>query len=88
MAAHPLKIMMNAGLACSIGSDDPLLFGGSLLEEYRLARDEIGLSEQDLAACAKTSFGHSAAPARLQLKAMVAIREWLNDDESHYRIVF
>ena len=58
------------------------------MEEYRRSRDEIGLSEQDLANCARNSFTHSAAPARLQLKAMVAIKEWLKDEESHYRLVF
>ena len=37
--SHPLRQLMDAGVPCSIGSDDPLLFGPCLLEEFQLIRE-------------------------------------------------
>jgi adenosine deaminase len=36
MEAHPIHIMMDKGLKCTIGSDDPVVFATSLEDEYKL----------------------------------------------------
>ena len=43
---HPLRDMVDAGLFCTVNSDDPPMFGTSLIEEYRLlARQGFTLEE-------------------------------------------
>ncbi len=45
LAEHPLPRLLEAGIQCSLNGDDPLLFGPVLLEEYELARSEMGLDD-------------------------------------------
>ena len=49
LAEHPLPRLLEAGIQCSLNGDDPLLFGPGLLEEYELARSEMGLDDAALA---------------------------------------
>ena len=74
---HPLPALLAAGVPCSLASDDPLLFGPSLLDEYELCRHQMGLSDEQLAAIARTSFEFSAAPQPVKEAGIAAIEEWL-----------
>ena len=42
-ARHPLPALLAAGVGCSLGADDPLMFGAGLLDEYQTARSVLGL---------------------------------------------
>ncbi|HEY0780355.1 MAG TPA: adenosine deaminase [Gemmatirosa sp.] len=43
---HPLRRMVDAGLVCTVNSDDPPMFGTTLVDEYRLlARQGFGWDE-------------------------------------------
>lgn len=57
---HPLKQLFDFGIRTTINTDDPGIFNTNLNREYRVARTEIGLSQQDLEKCAlyaaQTSF--------------------------------
>lgn len=77
LARHPLPQLLAAGVRCSLGADDPLQFGVGLLEEYQLARSELGLDDDQLAAIARTSVGTSDAPASLVRTATARIDRWL-----------
>jgi adenosine deaminase len=77
LADHPLPALLDAGVACSLGADDPLLFGTGLLGEYELARTELGLTDQQLAALARTSITTSNAPPDLIASATRRIDDWL-----------
>ena len=46
--AHPLKRFIEAGLSCTIGSDDPEILDTHLNKEYLLAVERMGLSLADL----------------------------------------
>lgn len=35
-APHPIRAMLDAGLVCTVNSDDPPMFGTTLVDEYRL----------------------------------------------------
>ena len=48
MAEVPLRAFMAAGVPIALGTDDPLLFGGSLDDQYRIARDLLGCNENEL----------------------------------------
>jgi adenosine deaminase len=77
LADHPLPALLDAGVACTLGADDPLLFGTSLHGEYELARTQLGLTDQQLAALARTSITTSNAPPELISSAMRSIDDWL-----------
>jgi adenosine deaminase len=77
LADHPLPRLLDAGIACSINADDPLLFDTDLLQEYERCRDVLGLSDERLAAVARTSVLSSAAPDAVKDKATAGIDAWL-----------
>ena len=74
---HPLRALIEAGVPCSLGSDDPLLFGPNLVDEFALCRDEMGMSDEQLAVMARTSFLHSGAPGPLKRAGIAAVDAWL-----------
>lgn len=77
LEAHPLPQLLAAGVRCSINADDPTLFGPGLLAEYELSRTTLGLSDEQLAACAWSSVECSAADEQVKLTAKSAIDAWL-----------
>lgn len=78
LADHPLPALLEAGVACSLGSDDPLLFGSGLLQEYAVARDVLGLDDAQLARVALSGLEAAAhAPPALVAAATAAVSEWL-----------
>ncbi|ABD13804.1 adenosine deaminase [Frankia sp. CcI156] len=79
MAEHPLPALLRAGVRCSINADDPLLFGPTCLEEYELCRSALGLTDEELAACARSSVESGAAPIEVRTAALAGIDAWLAD---------
>lgn len=75
---HPLPQLLAAGVTCSVNADDPLLFDTSILREYRLCRDELGLNDSQLAEIARASLTASAAPHRLVESALAGIDAWVD----------
>lgn len=74
---HPLPFLLEAGIPCSLNGDDPLFFRASLLEEYKLSREKLGLSDEQLAGIARASIRASGAPSDLKATADAAIDAWL-----------
>jgi adenosine deaminase len=77
LAALPLRALLAAGVPVALGSDDPLLFGTGLAGQYAIARQHLGLSDDELAALARHSVTASAAPPRRQADLLRAIDAWL-----------
>lgn len=77
MAEHPLRRLLQAGVRCSINADDPTLFGPGAADEYAICRADIGLDDDALAACARSSVEASAAPHEVKDRALSGISEWL-----------
>jgi adenosine deaminase len=77
LAEHPLPQLLDAGIRCSLNGDDPLLFGPVLLDEYELARTEMGLDDETLANVARASITGSGAPDALSATALRSIDDWL-----------
>lgn len=77
LASHPLPRLLEAGVRCSINADDPLIFGPDILDEYELCRTSLGLSDEQLAACAWTSIEVTQAPDAVKTAARTAIDAWL-----------
>lgn len=74
---HPLPRLMTAGIPCTLGSDDPLLFGPDLVDEFTLCRDAMGMGDGQLADLARASFSHSGAPEPMKQAGLAAIDAWL-----------
>lgn len=77
ITAHPLPRLLEAGVRCSLNTDDSLLFGPGLLDEYELARDTFGLDDEALAGIARASIEASAAPDALRRDALAGIDAWI-----------
>jgi adenosine deaminase len=80
LSAHPLPGLLAAGVECSINADDPTIFGPGVLDEYRTARATLGLTDDQLAACATTSIRHSSASDDVREAALAGIAAWLASD--------
>ena len=74
---HPLPLLIEAGIPCSLGSDDPLLFGPSLLDEFELCREQMHFSDDTLAQLARNSFHYSGAPKKIMDQGLKDIDAWL-----------
>jgi adenosine deaminase len=77
LASHPLAALLDVGVRCSLGADDPLLFGPGLLEEYELCRTTLGLSDGQLATIARSSLLASGAPSATVENGLRGIDAWL-----------
>jgi adenosine deaminase len=54
---HPLPALLEAGVAVTLGSDDPPWFGATLGGEYAIARGRMGLGDDALLAITRTALG-------------------------------
>ncbi|MBM7439224.1 adenosine deaminase [Streptomyces sp. HB132] len=53
---HPLRSMMDAGLLCTVNSDDPAYFGGYVGDTFRAVHEALGLDREQLRTLARNSF--------------------------------
>ncbi|MEV6170405.1 adenosine deaminase [Streptomyces sp. NPDC051954] len=53
---HPLPAMLDAGLLCTVNSDDPAYFGGYVEDNFDAVRSALGLGEERLRELARNSF--------------------------------
>ncbi|KUL53684.1 MULTISPECIES: adenosine deaminase [unclassified Streptomyces] len=56
LADHPLPRMLDAGLMCTVNSDDPAYFGGYAGDNFDAVREALGLDEERLRTLARNSF--------------------------------
>ncbi|MGH3433550.1 MAG: adenosine deaminase [Thermocrispum sp.] len=73
----PLRELLDAGVPVALASDDPLLFGADLTDQYRIARREVGLTDTELAAIARWSITVSAAPDEAKRGMIKDVNGWL-----------
>jgi adenosine deaminase len=49
LAEHPIKTFMEKGIIVTLNTDDPGVSGIEIADEYKLAREVVGLSAEQLA---------------------------------------
>lgn len=76
---HPVGTLIDAGVPLTLNGDDPLMFGSSLVDEYRLVRDGWSLGDEAMAAIARTSIERSGLPDDRKHVAFNAIATWLTE---------
>jgi adenosine deaminase len=79
---HPLPAILSAGVRVTLGSDDQLFFGDGVLAEYEIARDQLRLSDDQLADIAVTSYRSSGAPITSVKAAESGISDWLTHGDT------
>ena len=67
---HPLPALLEAGVRCSLGADDPLLFGADVVDEYVLAEERMGIAPARLTEVARSSIEASFAPEEVKRAAL------------------
>jgi adenosine deaminase len=73
LAAHPLKRMLEAGLSVSLSTDNRLMSGVRLSDEWRHARQAMGLDAATLRAMNRAAAEASFLPAAERAAALAAI---------------
>lgn len=76
LESHPLPKLLAAGVPCSLNCDDSTLFGACIVDEYNVARTVMGLSDADLAQCARNSLRHSGLMRRAELGVALSDVDW------------
>jgi adenosine deaminase len=74
---HPLPAMLDAGLTCTLASDDPSMFHSFVTDEYELCRRVFGFDDRAIAALASNGVRASFAPPHLKAELEAAIGVWL-----------
>jgi len=64
---HPVRHYFDHGIMITLSSDDPAMFGTSLAQEYRLAQDNFGFTDEHLRELARNSFEASFLPVEKKL---------------------
>jgi adenosine deaminase/aminodeoxyfutalosine deaminase len=59
--AHPVRKLFDAGVPLTLNTDDPALFRTTLSNEYRVAAERFGFSENELRTIAENGFRYSRA---------------------------
>ena len=73
----PLRTLVDAGARVALGADDPLLFRSRLVDQYRVARDEHGFTDGELADLARASITASAASPTTRARLLAGVDAWL-----------
>jgi adenosine deaminase len=76
---HGIGTLLEAGVPVTINTDDPLLFGSGLLQEWELVRGAFGLDDAAMAAIARTSITASGASEERKRDALAGIDAWLGN---------
>jgi adenosine deaminase len=63
LSQHPLRRMLQAGLAAMVNSDDPAYFGGYLNQNFYACREALGLTAEEVVQLVNNSFEASWLPA-------------------------
>jgi adenosine deaminase len=53
---HPIKRLLDAGVVCTVNTDDPISFGNTIDDEYEFLAHELQLSESELERIAQNGF--------------------------------
>lgn len=77
VADVPLRRLVDAGATVALGADDPLLFLSRLTDQYRLAREELGFTDPELAELARSSIRASLAADADKARWLAEVDDWL-----------
>jgi adenosine deaminase len=75
--AHPFPKMFEAGVPVTLNADDELWFGSSVVEEFELAREQYGLTDEQLVSIATSALHATGASDTTVDRWHVRADSWL-----------
>ena len=78
LASHPIERLRRAGVAVSVNTDDPLLYGIDLVGEYQRCADAFGWGRSELGEVARTSVMSSFAPPERRRAILAELDRYLS----------
>ena len=76
---HPIRFFHEAGIACTVNTDDPLCFSNTLNDEYIALSNRVGLADNQIAEIAKNGFRYARMDESRKRKYMAEIDALLMD---------
>jgi adenosine deaminase len=73
LAEHPLRRLIQAGVRCTVSTDDPLVFANRVSDEYLALVNEAGFSRGELAQLARNGWAVADVPGALRQKWLAEI---------------
>ena len=70
---HPIRRLMQAGVCCTVSTDDPLVFANSLVDEYIALADELAFSREELARLCKNGWEAAGVTPGAKKQALAEI---------------
>lgn len=70
---HPLRQLLDAGVRCTINTDDPFSFGNTLSDEYAALAMHAGFTRADLARVARNGFEVAQMPDETKRDALAEL---------------
>lgn len=70
---HPLRRLMAAGVRCTVSTDDPLIFGNTLTDEYVALATEAGFGRAELVQLARNGFLAGTMPEAVRRAALAEL---------------
>ncbi len=83
MAEHPLRRLMQAGVRCTLSTDDPLCFANSLVDEYLAIASECDFNASELAALARAGWEVAEVASEERRRALGEIDRLAEGNGSH-----
>ena len=73
IAEHPLRALMQAGVRCTISTDDPLVFANTLNDEYIVLAKEAGFTRAELVRLVRNGWEVADIPADMRRQMFAEI---------------
>lgn len=73
MAEHPIRRLMQAGVRCTISTDDPLNFANTVNDEYGALAAELNFTRTELASLAQNGWEVADVPTAVRAKMCAEI---------------
>jgi adenosine deaminase len=74
---HPLRRLVQAGVRCTVSTDDPLIFANSLIDEYLALTEELDFTREELAQICKNGWEVASVTPLVKKQALARIDQLL-----------
>lgn len=81
LARHPIRELGAAGITCTVSTDDPLVFGNTLLDEYSGLAREAGFNRAGLVSLVRNGWKVALIDSAKRSEVLQTLAQLAGDDE-------